>query len=289
MISNSMIGIIIGTSLAFCILLFILVRFIYKNIIKKPNKDNENIVVGTQQSTDGSVVNATIGTIVNDKEKDMQDKLVDKFSFSSGTKKYYFILPCNPIGSLMNIGNGFYAGLVEQKGKLWLENKQKGFFAPKPDERQLCIINKREGFIFKQIGNQWLQQGYDLNNGKNNNIYTVDEQSDFLRTIEAKYWQYQGHLQINKDKWAFWGLVILAMLIVFGLGMNAYTTNKFMSNVEDFLDNEILDDTDKALMLDIIKNQNKLVQQNQQLITQDKTKQLNSNLNSDNQEGITFK
>lgn len=262
-------------------------------IVERRRKKRERATynkVGTIRPEEPASNLPPISEISEPKKVTFMDKVEAKFTFSKAPKKYYLIQKVTPIGTSLRFGEKFHAGLIEEKGKLWLQNLDYGFFVEKPDDRSLTIIDNQEGFIYKNINSQWLLQGYNLANGQGNNIYTVDEQSDFLRTLEAKYWQYQGKKNLNKDKWSFWGLVVLGLLIIFSMGMNAYQTNKFMSNVDEIINNDVLDETDKALMLEVIRNQEKLSRENIELITTIKEKGLNiQDTANKNSEGVVFK
>lgn len=253
----------------------------------KPQVQNKSIAATVKGQ--GEVVLPPISEVSRPRQITFMEKVEAKFTFRKVPTKYYLIQKVTPIGTAKRYGEKFHAGVIEEKGKLWLENQDYGFFVEKPDDRHLVIIDNQEGYEYKNIGSQWLLQGYNLANGQGNNIYTVDDQSDFLRTLEAKFWQYQGKKNLNKDKWSFWGLVVLGLLIMFAMGMNAYQTNKFMGNVEDIINNDVLDDTDKALILEVIRNQEKLSKENNALITQIKEKGLNIKETVNNQEGVVFK
>jgi len=273
--------------------LVFLISFIIDKRRKKKNKV-KNVQTSSTQATikgqEGNVTLPPVSEMASERKVTTMDKIEGKFTFSKVPAKYYLIQKVTGVGTSPRFGEKFHAGVIEDKGKLWLQNLDYGFFVEKPDDRQLCIIDNQEGFLYKNINSQWLLQGYNLANGQGNNIYTVDEQSDFLRTLEAKYWQYQGKKNMNKDKWSFWGLVVLGLLIMFALGMNTYQTNKFMGNVEDIINNDVLDDTDKALMLEVIRNQEKLTQQNSDLITTIKEKGLTiTETENTNSEGVVFR
>lgn len=288
----SWVSITVITLLSLSFLVF-LIGFIIDKRRKKKNKV-KNVQTSSAQATikgqEGNVTLPPVSEMASERKVTTMDKIEGKFTFSKVPTKYYLIQKVTGVGTSARFGEKFHAGVIEDKGKLWLQNLDYGFFVEKPDDRQLCIIDNQEGFLYKNINSQWLLQGYNLANGQGNNIYTVDEQSDFLRTLEAKYWQYQGKKNMNKDKWSFWGLVVLGLLIVFALGMNIYQTNKFMGNVEDIINNDVLDDTDKALMLQVIRNQEKLTQQNSDLITTIKEKGLNiKETETTNSEGVVFR
>lgn len=283
--------IIIYSLLGLSILTFIIGYFVDK--FRKKKKKNNKVKTLNHNATvkDGGSIQLPETTEMSQAKKvTLMDKVEAKFTFSKAPKRYYLIQKASGVGSSLRLGEKFHVGVIEEKGKLWLQNLDYDFFVEKPDDRQLVIIDNQEGFIYKNINSQWLLQGYNLSNGQGNNIYTVDEQSDFLRTLEAKFWQYQGKKNLNKDKWSFWGLVVLGLLIVFSLSMNIYQTNKFMGNVEDIINNDVLDDTDKALMLEVVRNQEKLSKENIELITTIKEKGLNiKSSDTSNNEGVVFK
>jgi len=287
----SWLWIIMWILLTLSIIVFI-IGMIWDRHRKKKNASNivkTNSSAATIKGQDSKIELPATSEVSKGKTVTTLDKIQAKFTFSEVPKRYYLIQSVSPIGTAKRYGDKFHAGVIESKGKLWLENQDYGFFVEMPDERNLIIIDNQEGYEYKKIGSQWLLQGYNLANGQGNNVYTVDEQSDFLRTLEAKFWQYQGKKNMNKDKWSFWGLVVLGLLIVFAMGMNTYQTNKFMGNVNDLITSEVLDDTDKALILEVLRNQEKLSNENIALITTIKEKGLNIKETVNNQEGIVFK